>query len=187
MKTMIRIAAAGVAVFALSACETTTPNVPPDAVDPRPPVVNPSQTTAPRAAPAPVAGPAGQQNAAQPVVITLHLAQSKPEASLVAIDAGDTSLYALPQPVLTQQDMGRIAPVNTREGASFLLMEMNQHGIPKLKAVTERARGHYLLLSVSGQLVSVAQIGETINDGRLLVGTQGPEHSRAILRMMRGG
>lgn len=187
MKSIIRIAAASVAALALSACETTTSSAPPDPVDPRPPAVNSQQgqATAPR--PMQAAPAAAQQNNQQQVIITLHLAQEQPEASLVTVNVGDASLYALPNPVLTQGDIGRVAPVNAQNGGSYLLLEMNQHGIPKLKTVTERARGHYLLLSVAGQLVSVAQIAETINDGRLLVATQGPDHSRAILRMMRGG
>lgn len=184
MKTAFRILAAAAAALALSACETTAPSQQPEPVDPKPPVVNNQGQAAPQR-PAPAA--AGQQNTQQQVVITVHLAQAKAEPTLVAVDAGgEAPLYALPQPVLTQQDMGRVSPVTAQDGRSFLLLEMNQNGIPKLKNVTEKARGHYLLLSVGGQLVSVSQITEPILDGRLLVSTQGPEHSRAILRMMRG-
>ena len=90
-----------------------------------------------------------------------------------------------PQPVLTQNDMGRVTPVTVDQG-SYILLEMNEQGIPKLRSITEQAGGHYLLLSVQGQLVSVAQIGETISDGRLLVSTQNPQHTQAIIRMMQG-
>ena len=95
-------------------------------------------------------------------------------------------MYALPRPVLIHSDIGRVSPVDTPQG-SFVLLEMNERGIPKLHSITQQARGHYLLLSVQGQLVSVARIGETIRDGRLLVPTQSLQHSRAIVRAMRGG
>lgn len=120
-------------------------------------------------------------------VITLHLAQEKAEAPLLEVDVGGASLYALPRPILTQADIGRVSPVVTQGEGDFILLEMNQHGIPKLHRITEQAQGHYLLLSVQGQLVSVARIGQTIKDGRLLVGTQNPQHSQAIIKMMRGG
>jgi hypothetical protein len=64
---------------------------------------------------------------------------------------------------------------------------MNQNGISKLRSVTAQARGHYLLLSVQGQLVSVARISETISDGRLLIGTQNAQHTQAIIKLMQGG
>jgi len=67
-----------------------------------------------------------------------------------------------------------------------MLLELNANGASKLQSVTQQARGHYLLLSVLGQLVNVAKINETIQDGRLMVGTQNAQHTRAILRMMQG-
>ena len=82
--------------------------------------------------------------------------------------------------------MGRISPVTTQDQQTFILLEMNQHGIPKLENITQQARGHYLLLSVQGQLVSLAQIGDVISDGRLLIGTQNPQHSQAIINMLQG-
>lgn len=119
-------------------------------------------------------------------VITLHLAQERAEQPLVAVDAGGKPLYALPQPVLTQADMARVSPVITKDQRSFILLEMNQNGIPKLQSVSAQARGHYLLLSVQGQLVTVSQISETIADGRLMLNTQSPEHTQAIIKLMQG-
>lgn len=119
-------------------------------------------------------------------IITLHLAQEQPEPPLVAVDIGGTALYALPQPVLTQADMLRITPVTTPDQLTFLLLEMNQSGTSKLRSITSQAQGHYLLLSVQGQLVNITQIGETISDGRLLVGTQNAQHSQAIIKLMQG-
>ena len=105
---------------------------------------------------------------------------------MVEVKLGETqSLYALPRPVLTQADIARVQPVNASQG-TFLLLEMNERGIPKLDNITQQARGHFLLLSVQGQLVDVTQIGECIQDGRLLIATQNAEHSQAIIRLMQG-
>lgn len=184
MKVLYKLSAV-MLVAMLAACEHTAPNQRPDPVDPVPPTVSSQGTSAATARPAGAAMGSQQQAT---TVITLHLAQQQQEDELIEVDAGGAApLYALPQPVLTQADMGRVSPVTTQDGRSFVLLEMNQHGIPKLQSVTRQARGHYLLLSVQGQLVSVAQIGETLSDGRLLVSTQGPEHTRAIIRMMQGG
>lgn len=179
MKKLIKLAALTVLAAGLSACQTTAPSQQPAPVDPPPPAVMGGRS----AAPAPAASTQQQSN----VVITLHLAQERQEPSLIPVDVGEaTPLYALPQPVLTQTDMARISPLNTQDQGSFLLLQMNQNGIPKLQNVTAQAQGHFLLLSVQGQLVSVARIGETIADGRLVVRTQGPQHTQAIIQLMQG-
>ena len=178
--TILHKLAVGFLAVGLAACEHTAPPNVPRTVDPGPaPVKSSSTATSSAARVAPQ-----QQSSA---VITLHLAQQQPEPTLIEVDAGgDKPVYALPRPVLTQLDIGRVAPLNTPDG-TFILLEMNERGIPKLDNITRQASGHFLLLSVQGQLVSVAQIGDTIKDGRLLVSTQNQQHSRAIISMMRSG
>ena len=78
-----------------------------------------------------------------------------------------------------------MSPVIERDQGTMLLLEMNQHGIVKLQRVTEQALGHQLLLSVRGQLVNVAIIGEVIKDGRLAIRTRNAAHSNAIINMMK--
>lgn len=181
MKILLKLMAL-LCVASLAACQTTAPSRQPQPVDPAPPTV--SGQDAPTQAAAPVAA---QQQPQAATVITLHLAQEQQEPSLVAVDAGgNTPLYALPQPVLTQADMGRVSPLTAEDQRTFILLEMNAQGIPKLRTITEQAVGHYLLLSVQGQLVSVAQIAEPIVDGRLLVGTQNAQHTQAIINLLQG-
>lgn len=170
--------AASVSVL-LAACQTTTPpnqrmNV--DDVAPPPPSYNQASQQP---------GQQGQQQRAQSV-ITIHLAQAQADDQLVAVNIGEGNLYALPQPVLVQSDMQQVTPVTAENGNTFLLLEMNDAGRQKLAAVSERAQGHFLLLSVQGQLVSLAQIGQPLQDGQLLMGTQSQQHTNAILDMMRG-
>lgn len=183
MKVLYKLSAMALTAV-LAACQHTAPNQQPDPVDPPPPAVR-SQSAPASSAGTTATAPNVQQQSA--TIITLHLAQQRQEPGLVEIDAGgSTPLYALPQPVLTQADMARVSPVTAQDQRSFILLEMNQQGIPKLRSITEQARGHYLLLSVQGQLVSVAQIGEVISDGRLLVNTQTPAHTQAVIRLMQG-
>lgn len=181
MNILLKLSALAL-VASLAACQTTAPNRIPEPVDPAPPAVR--NQSAPATASAAAATSSQSQSGR---VITLHMAQEKSEASLVAIDIGGKPLYALPQPVLTQSDMQRVAPVTTRDQRTFILLEMNQNGIAKLRSITQQAKGHYLLLSVQGQLVSMAQIGDVIADGRLLVGTQNAQHTQAIIKLMQGG
>lgn len=160
----------------LAACQTTTPpeqriNVD-DIATPPPSYTQASQQQA-------------QQQRAQSV-ITVHVAQQQADDRLVTIDIGEGKLYAIPQPVLIQSDMQQVTPVTAQNGDTFIMLEMNDQGRQKLASVTEQAQGHFLLLSVQGELVSMAQIGQTINDGRLMMGTQNQQHTNAILDMMRG-
>lgn len=210
MNTLVKFFAV-FALVALAACEHTRPaQQPPAAVDPGPPTqgqlnapasqvaqqqaraaqqVTRQATAQPQAAQQAARQTTGQRQVAsqEQVVITLHLAQQNQEEGLMPVDAGGSApLYALPQPVLTQADMHRVSPVRGADEANYLLIEMNETAIPKLRLITERAKGHYLLLSVRGQLASVVQIGDPINDGRLLVGTQSPQHTQAILNLMKG-
>lgn len=173
MKTLFKLAPLAL-VVALVGCQTTQPTN----TTPVPPAVQSqnASNTAVQVAP--------QQRAA--TVITLHLAQEKAEDSLIPVSVGEgVALHALPQPVLTQNDIARVSPV-TANGRNFVMLEMNVQGIPKLQNITQQAQGHFLLLSVQGQLVNVVQIGETISDGRLLISTQSPEHTQAIIQLMRG-
>lgn len=126
------------------------------------------------------------QPQAQQTVITVHLAQEQPEASLIAVEVDDNqALYALPQPVLTQADMQQVTPVTTQDGSTFIMFDLTPQGRAKLANVSTQATGHYFLVSASGQLVSVTQIAEPMTEGKFLVSTQGMEHSRQILQLLR--
>ncbi|HLR13823.1 MAG TPA: hypothetical protein VK104_09440 [Burkholderiaceae bacterium] len=175
------------AAFLLAACEHTTPvQQQPEAVDPQPPSMQ-SQRSSPASSGSAPAQQQQQGGEQEQVVITLHLAQQQQEDELVPVDiGGGNTLHALPQPVIIQSDMGRVTPVRQGEDEIYLLLEMNERGIPKLRAVTEQAQGHFLLLSVQGQLVNVSQITQAITDGRLVMATEGPEHAQGILRLMQG-
>jgi len=184
MKKLLTTASVIALTAVLAACETTAPSQQPEPVDPKPPQTMNSSTAPAPTAQEQSAQAQGQQSQA---VITLHLAQQQQEEGLVDVNVGDGTLYALPQPVITQAQMSGVSPVVDQGGSSHILFRMNEDGAQRLNAITEQARGHYLLLSVNGQLVSLAQITDTISDGTLLVPTQNEAHSSEIIQMMRQG
>lgn len=177
MKTVLKLSGVTV-LLSLAACQTLPSGRQPvpAAADPTPPAME-----------RPVNPSAASRQPQSAAVITLHLAQPAQEPSLVTVNVGGQApLYAVPQPVLTHEDIARISPVTARDQRTYLMLEMNPAGAQKLRAVTEQARGNFLLMSVQGQLVSVAQIGNRIADGRLLIATQGAEHTQAIIRLLQG-
>lgn len=182
MRKLIAKAAIISAATALAACETTVPTQQPDSVDPAPPQTGTTSGTP--QAPANQSQAADEQQRSQSI-ITLHLAQQQPEQNLIPVDVGDGSLHALPQPVLTQAHMASVTPVTAENGSTHILIQLNEDGAQRLQTITSQAQGHFLLLSVNGQLVSVSQIGQTIDDGGLLIPTQNQEHSNTIIRMMQ--
>lgn len=126
-----------------------------------------------------------QQQQAQSA-LAIFLAQQQADAKLTPVSIGQDSLYALPQPFLSQGDVQQITPVAADNGRSYLLLQLNEQGRQKLTAITNQARGHFMLLTVQGQLVSLAQITQPIQDGRVLMGTRSAEHSAAIIQALRG-
>lgn len=123
---------------------------------------------------------------AEQTVITVHLAQQRSEPSLVAVDLdADNQLYALPQPILTQADMQQVTPVTAADGSTFIMFDMTPQGRVKLADVSSQAQGHYFLVSAKGQLISVAQIAEPMIDGKLLISTNGAEHTQQVLQLLR--
>ena len=118
--------------------------------------------------------------------LAIFLAQQQAEPQLLQINIGQDSLYALPQPFLLQTDIQQVTPVTTDNGRHYLLLQLNERGSQKLAVISNQARGHFMLLTVQGQVVSLSQITQPIQDGRLLMGTRSAEHSTVILKALSG-
>ncbi|CAM5212858.1 hypothetical protein OURE66S_03945 [Oligella ureolytica] len=123
---------------------------------------------------------------AQQSAITVHLAQQQAAEGLVPVTIGQGNLYALPQAVLVQSDFQGVRPVAADNGRNYLLLDLNDQGRQKLASFSSQAQGHFMLLSVQGQIVSLAQITQPIQDGRLLMPTQSQQHSADILAVLSG-
>lgn len=118
--------------------------------------------------------------------VAIFLAQQQADAQLVPISVGQGNLYALPQPFLLQSDIQQITPATADNGASYLVLQLNEQGRQKLAVVSTRASGHFMLLNVQGQLASLMQITQPIQDGRVLMSTQSAQHSTAIIQAISG-
>ena len=170
--TLLKLAGVALGLMLVAGCQQT-PTAGSSAQMQRPPSV--SQQPTPQ-----------RQAQAKQTVITVHLAQKKSEAELITVNmGGDNKLYALPQPILTHADMQQVTPVTAQDGSTYIMFEMNQQGRAKLANVTSRAKGHYLLISAKDQLISVAQIADPITDGKLLISTNGAQHTQQVIQLLR--
>lgn len=126
-----------------------------------------------------------QQQAQQPAM-AIFLAQQQADAQLVPISIGQGNLYALPQPFLLQSDVQQITPVTADNGNTYLLLQLNEQGSQKLALISNQAQGHFMVLSAGGQLASLTQITQPIQDGRILMRTQSAQHSQAVIQAISG-
>ncbi|CAM5212815.1 hypothetical protein OURE66S_03937 [Oligella ureolytica] len=127
-----------------------------------------------------------EQQQAQQSAITVHLAQQQAAEDLVSVTIGQGNLYALPQAVLVQSDFQGVRPATADNGNSYLVLDLNEQGRQKLASISTQAQGHFMLLSIRGQIVSLEQIRQPIQDGRLLMPTQSAQHSADILAVLSG-
>lgn len=118
--------------------------------------------------------------------VAVFLAQQQADAQLVPVSVGQGNLYALPQPFLLQSDIQQVAPASADNGNTYLLLQLNEQGRQKLAVISAQAQGHFMLLNVQGQLVSLVQITQPIQDGRILMSTQSAQHSTAIIQAISG-
>lgn len=116
--------------------------------------------------------------------LTVHLAQQQPAEGLTQINIGQGSLYALPQAVLAQNDFQDVTTGTTENGQSYLRLDLTEQGRQKLAAISSQAQGNFMLLSVQGQIVSLAQITQPIQNGILLMPTQNEQQSNNILQAL---
>lgn len=118
-------------------------------------------------------------------VITVHVAQQKAEPELLPVQVEQNTLFALPQPMFTQGDMVKVSPVTTADQRSFLLLELKPAAIERLQLLRQQAKGHYFLLSVNGQLVSVNRIEVGSSETGLIMAMSSPQHARQVLHLMQ--
>lgn len=178
MQWLYKIVGLGVMVGAITGCQTTSPQ---SSTLAETDVVPPSTLQA--AYTAPVAHQA--HTAASQAVITFHLAQKQAEAELMPIQVGSTQLYAIPQPVLIQTHLTKVAPFTTSDQHTFLIFDLEPRALATWQRLKQEAQGHYLLLSVNGQLVAVSQITNTPPDNQLAVAMTNRQQTQQILKMLQ--
>ena len=127
----------------------------------------------------------GSANNAAPA-ITFHLAQTQQAQGLARVQVNqNTSLYVLPQPVLTQADLQQIVPMQTKDGKVFLRFDFTQQGAAKLAQISRQSVGRYLIISAHGKLVSIPRITAAYGNGQLPVPVKDVEEARAKIQLLR--
>lgn len=123
---------------------------------------------------------------AEQVMIAVHLAQLQAEPELLTVDLGEgKKLYALPRPVLSQDDIQKVTPVTARDGKTFIVFDLTEQGGAKLAEMTAQAQGHFFLVSIQRQLIGVSRIDEPMTEGQLVMATENDQHTQMILQLMR--
>lgn len=118
--------------------------------------------------------------------VTFHLARTRPAPGLAQVQVNPTAtLYAVPQPVLTQADLQQVVSTQNNAGQTFLRFDFNQQGAAKLAKLAQEAAGNYLMVSTRGKLVAVSQIASAYQGGAFPVQVQNAEEARAILQSLR--
>ncbi|MDY0251287.1 MAG: hypothetical protein RBR45_14755 [Pseudomonas sp.] len=118
--------------------------------------------------------------------ITVHLAQLKAGPELSTIDLGEgKKLYALPQPVLSLEDMEGVTAFTSKEGKTFLIFDLTEQGGAKLAAISTKAKGHFFLFGAAGQLIGISQIDEPMTEGKLVMATQDAKHTEQVMQLLR--
>ncbi len=118
--------------------------------------------------------------------ITVHLAQLKAGPELSTVDLGEgKKLYALPQPVLSLEDMEGVTPFTAKDGKTFLIFDLTEQGAAKLSAITTKAKGHFFLFGAGGQMIGISQISEPMTDGKLVMATENEEHTEKVMQLLR--
>lgn len=130
--------------------------------------------------------PSSAEQQAEQARVTVHLAQLKAGPDLSEIDLGEgKKLYALPQPMLSLEDMEGVTPFTSKEGKTFLIFDLTEQGAAKLSAISTKAKGHFLLFGAAGQLIGISQIGEPMTDGKLVMATENAQHSERVMQLLR--
>lgn len=178
MQWLYKMVGLGVMVGAVAGCQTTASHAP---------VLAETDAVPPSTLQAAYTAPAFNQTQtkASQAVITFHLAQEKAEAQLMPIQVGPTQLYAIPQPVFIQTHLTKVAPFTTSDQHNFLIFDLEPNALATWQRLKREAQGHYLLLSVNGQLVAVSQITNTPPDNQLAVAMTNRQQTQQILKMLQ--
>ncbi|USP49607.1 SecDF P1 head subdomain-containing protein [Alcaligenes faecalis] len=122
----------------------------------------------------------------QATQVFFRLAQTEPSEGLSELKLRDSSLWVLPQPVLSREDLAGVEPLQTKQGQGLVRFGFNQEGARKLAELSRRYQGKLLLVSVADNLVAVPRISEPLTQGTMVVPVSSSEQALAIARAIVG-
>lgn len=134
------------------------------------------------------AAPQTQARASSAPAISFFLAQPQADSELTPVQLSpEATLYALPQPVLTQADIRQVVPLQSQQGQVFLRFDFNDAGGQKLTEISEQAAGNYLILSINNQIVAVPQVAPSYQGNAMHVPMRSAEDAQAVASLLRQG
>ncbi len=143
-----------------------------------------SAQTAPTTQSSTSSSQAGQS--AQQTRVDFRLAQTQADKGLKELKFPDGSVWYLPNPVLSRDDLTGVEPRRTKEGQAFVRFSFSQQGAQKLAAVTQRYPGKLLVLTLNDSLVALPRIEKPITNGVLDVGFSSDQQALNVVNAIAG-
>lgn len=149
-------------------------------------------------APAPqaVSGQQDAQEQAQPQTqapapaaqapVSFFLAQEEEDEGLVELKLADGSLWALPDAVLTRDDLNSVEPRRTTDGQAFVRFGFNAQGAAKLAQLAQRHAGNLLMVAVGHDVVGLTRLAESSGNA-LDIAMPSDEQAIAVADAVAGG
>lgn len=170
------------ALFLLAGCDSLPRD---EAAEPADTSTPPALTTPQEAQPAAAPAPAPDVAAATPAPVAFFLAQEQADERLVELKLADGSLWALPEAVLTRDDLNSVEPRRTHDGQAFVRFGFNEQGVARLAQIAQSYAGQLLLVAVGRDVVGLTRIDVSSNDV-LDIGMASDEQAIAVADAVAG-
>lgn len=168
------------ALLLLAGCDSLPRDEGAEPVDaPTPPAQVAPQEAQPAHAPAPEA------MAATHAPVSFFLAQEQADERLVELKLADGSLWALPEAVLTRDDLSSVEPRRTHDGQAFVRFGFSEQGTARLAQIAQSHAGKLLMVAVGRDVVGLTRIGDGSSDV-LDVGMASDEQAIAVADAVAG-
>lgn len=118
--------------------------------------------------------------------VSFFLAQEQGDQRLTEVKLADGSLWALPDAVLTRDDLNSVEPRRTNEGQAFVRFGFNAQGAAKLAQISQRFAGNLLMVAVGRDVVGLVRIDDH-SGGTLDVGMASDGQAIAVADAIADG
>lgn len=184
LRTVSRVLVPFSLVF-LAACQTTQGPSAADASS------GSSQST--QASSAPAAASAQSENATetqatqtQGVPVAVYLADTTQQEGWVEVDIQSGTLYVMPEPVLTREDLTGVQAGANQQGAGLLALELSEEGRQKVTRITGRYPNMRLALVVGRTMLAAPGYTTPVTSPQLIFGVGTEQNATLAARAIAG-
>lgn len=122
----------------------------------------------------------------QAASFAVFMAQPQADKRLKKLQFGSNTVWYLPRPLLTRQNLASVQPRRTQQGKAFVRVTLKTKAAQRLAAITKRYPGKLLLVTVGNNLVSIVRIQQPITDGKLDIAAPSAEQARGLAQALAG-